>query len=307
MRECALFLLQWYRTGRLHLQPAVYLQILSALCMVGSTKHIIDATHSLYNATLDKVTPVRLWLEHPGCVDHFAFALKVQSRSTVTKCASILALIVESAKSARAPPRRWTPAAIESVEVALSAWPHVYRISDCLERVYTYLFEIQPVPPKPISRLRSLHRIIAGAVLQTKYHLALPKNAKPREDVTSPTKVVASGSELVVSSVVSHHQGTPTSKKLSFVEAAGLARHLNSFIQLLQRAYELQSSTAALTMQCDTLQRAIELYRSPRECAIYDYIVTTLDPAIRKFFEPCMTTSASPSAPKASSTWWQRL
>ncbi|EQC26680.1 hypothetical protein SDRG_15518 [Saprolegnia diclina VS20] len=144
MRECALFLLQWYRTGHLNLQPVVYLQILSALCMVGTTKHIIDATHSLYNATLDKVTPVNLWLEHPGCIDHFAFALKVQSRSTVTKCASIMALIVESAKSTRAPPRRWTPAAIESVEVALSAWTHVYRISDCLERVYTYLFEIHP-------------------------------------------------------------------------------------------------------------------------------------------------------------------
>ncbi|EQC30503.1 hypothetical protein SDRG_11819 [Saprolegnia diclina VS20] len=58
MRECALFLLQWYRTGHLYLQPVMYLQILSALCMVGTTKHIIDATHSLYNATLDKVTPV---------------------------------------------------------------------------------------------------------------------------------------------------------------------------------------------------------------------------------------------------------
>ena len=96
--------------------------------MVGSTKHIIDATHSLLNATLDKVTPVSLWLEHPGCVNHFAFALKVQSRTTVTKCASILALIVEWAKTTQAPPRRWTPAAIESVEVALAAWPPVYRM-----------------------------------------------------------------------------------------------------------------------------------------------------------------------------------
>ncbi|KDO22205.1 hypothetical protein SPRG_12290 [Saprolegnia parasitica CBS 223.65] len=96
--------------------------------------------------------------------------------------------------------------------------------------------------------------------------------------------------------------------KMEVLSAAELRRsERTQFIQILQRAYELRSSTKkAQTKRFgarDAIERAVELYRSPRECAIHDYIETTLDPAIHEFFEPFMTTRATPQA----STWMHRL
>ncbi|OQR99487.1 hypothetical protein ACHHYP_06015 [Achlya hypogyna] len=112
--------------------------------MVGSTKQAMDATHSLYNATLDKVLPIALWLEYPACVNQFTYALGIESKTTVTKCASIMVLVIEAAREEKKPNLLMTAATVLRIEAALAKWTHVYRISDSLERIYTCLYELRP-------------------------------------------------------------------------------------------------------------------------------------------------------------------
>ncbi|OQR99490.1 hypothetical protein ACHHYP_20243 [Achlya hypogyna] len=120
------FILEWYRTGYLQLSAAMFLQLVATLCAVGPPKLVIDATHTLYNATLDGVTPLNIWHEHPDALNEFACALQATSKVTVTKCAAIMVRVIDGARAE-----------------ALHAWPQVYRISDALERIYTSVHEMQ--------------------------------------------------------------------------------------------------------------------------------------------------------------------
>ncbi|OQR83377.1 hypothetical protein ACHHYP_14769 [Achlya hypogyna] len=143
MRESALFLLQWYRTGYLHLAPEAYLQVLAALCASGDVKIVIDATHSLHEATTATVLSLNLWLEHLMPLQAFVNALDAPSATTVGKCATVLAMVVEAAKA----DRRRSPLfgeAIRKVEIVMQRWRACYIISDALERVYATVAAMEP-------------------------------------------------------------------------------------------------------------------------------------------------------------------
>ncbi|EQC26678.1 hypothetical protein SDRG_15516 [Saprolegnia diclina VS20] len=124
----------------------------------------------------------------------------------------------------------------------------------------------------------------------------------------TPSRPPAPAPDAVPETVPSVVDGVAKIDVLSAAEQRRSER--TQFIQILERAYELQTSTKAQTKRFgarDAVERAVELYRSPRECAISDYIETTLDPAIHEFFEPYMTARAPLSASEASSYWWRRL
>ncbi|OQR99482.1 hypothetical protein ACHHYP_06013 [Achlya hypogyna] len=143
MYEASLFLLQWYRTGCLELPPDMFLRVLAVLCKVGSIKMVIDATHSLYNATLNGVTPPTLWWKYPRAMGHFSHGLRLKSRATVAKCAAVLAITVANPTELGKAP--WlTPKFVVRVESALRAWVRDYRISDSLSKVYGVLQEMHP-------------------------------------------------------------------------------------------------------------------------------------------------------------------
>ncbi|OQR99484.1 hypothetical protein ACHHYP_06014 [Achlya hypogyna] len=158
MYEAAMLLLQWYRTRTVAFPPAIYLGLLTTICVAGPMKLVIDATHSLYNATLDMVTPVELWSAHAGSIDQFAHALEVPSRVTVTKCATTLAMIFKGG-----PVPTVVPATITKIETAIRQWSHVYRISDSLERIYICLTTHTSVVAVPKQRFMAAYRLLQVA------------------------------------------------------------------------------------------------------------------------------------------------
>ncbi|OQR87291.1 hypothetical protein ACHHYP_09224 [Achlya hypogyna] len=135
MRESAAFLLQWYRTGYVRLSRDNFLQVLSVLSLVGPRKIAIDATNSLYAATLNKIMPEIIWLQHPSYLNAFASALRVGNTVTVGNCADVLVRVVEAAQQQQRPVPL-TQKSMKKVEMALDRWRANYRISDALERLY---------------------------------------------------------------------------------------------------------------------------------------------------------------------------
>ncbi|OQR87292.1 hypothetical protein ACHHYP_09222 [Achlya hypogyna] len=324
MHECALFLLQWYRTGYLHLQPLVFLQVLTVLCMAGLPKQVMDATHTLYNATLDKVLPMALWLECPACVNHFAYALDVKSKTTVTKCASILVLVVDAAQAKTKLNVLLTTGTVVRIEAALAKWSHVYRISDSLERIYLSLNELRPdatVKGSSFSRVTpvvercksnsvSAHPLEGGAnsdattshwvcqrrhtlrPVASKWTIVAPRrHTHPRGSV-SPTLDASLNSHSFLRlclHVPVERNTTVSTIKLEVLRAAEQRRSRRlQFIEILQRAYALAQDIKDMTNSPgvhDAITSAVKLYAAPDECAIHDYMESRLDPAVQEFFE----------------------
>ncbi|OQS03773.1 hypothetical protein THRCLA_03935 [Thraustotheca clavata] len=152
LHECALLLLQWYRSGYLRINSANYLQILTSLCATGHDKYTIDATHSLYQNTINDIFPMDLWLESPLYLNLLLCAVKHPSRVTVFKAVSLLAMVLSYAERLEEPPLMatlFTPTSAALLFQAFQKFSNVYNISEAIERSYQSLHTIQVIQKKP--------------------------------------------------------------------------------------------------------------------------------------------------------------
>ncbi|OQS01360.1 hypothetical protein ACHHYP_01205, partial [Achlya hypogyna] len=155
--EVADFLLQWYKSRYLRLSKAVYLEVLCSLCATQDPKLVMDVTHSLYNASLDGVIPMDLWLHNTSFLNQFMLALGHASKSTVFKCADVLTMVLEAAV---AHPNvnlynLLVPTSMQKLQNAFWEWHAVYDVSDALERAYGLLRDLEERPVAIRSKLSS--------------------------------------------------------------------------------------------------------------------------------------------------------
>ncbi|OQS00733.1 hypothetical protein ACHHYP_02823 [Achlya hypogyna] len=145
MQHIAVFLLEWYRSRYLRLNRTIYAHVLSALCTTRNSKLVIDATHSLYKATIDGVVPLELWLKNASYLNHFVLALGNESPITVFKCAHLLAkvLVVAERDVKTNLFVLVTPESITTIHGAFDKWHDDYGISETLERVCSSLYTIE--------------------------------------------------------------------------------------------------------------------------------------------------------------------
>ncbi|OQS00746.1 hypothetical protein ACHHYP_02822 [Achlya hypogyna] len=146
MLEAAQLLLEWYRSKHLRLSKTVYLHVLTTLCVQPDPMLAADALHTLSQLSLEqRVLPAELWLKHPNHFNYFVAALGHPSATTVSKCAVVLAWLLEVAETSSSTNlfALLNPASIAKINSAFTKWHAVYAISDGLERVCASLYCLQ--------------------------------------------------------------------------------------------------------------------------------------------------------------------
>ncbi|OQR94361.1 hypothetical protein ACHHYP_01448 [Achlya hypogyna] len=145
MHECAVFLLEWYESRYMRLSKASYLHVLTAICATRDLKRVVDATHTLHKLCLDGHLSTQLWLQSADYFNNFSVALDHPNPTTVYKCATVLALVLQVAeKDPKTNPFvMLTPEAMNRVMRAVGQWTDDYRISATVEAICMRLYSME--------------------------------------------------------------------------------------------------------------------------------------------------------------------
>ncbi|OQR94344.1 hypothetical protein ACHHYP_01450 [Achlya hypogyna] len=169
MLEVATFLLEWYRSGYLRLTKPVYLHVLSTLSATTNKKRAADATHTIHKLCTEGIMPLQLWLKNASYLNNFVVALAHPSATTVFKCASVLALVLQAAEKETKMSifLLLTPASITRIHQALAKWHASYGISATMEAICLRLHQMELTQrAKRPARFRKGEKKLSSSLLQ---------------------------------------------------------------------------------------------------------------------------------------------